>query len=935
MCHERKDLPGLAHFLEHMLFTGSAKYPSEGEYHEFIQQNGGSANAYTACFKTSYMLEVKPEALEDALDRFSRFFTEPCLTRSCTEREINAVDSEFQAGHTMPWWRYIGIMNQSANPEHPFHVAVGNLKCLRDEPKERGVDLYDEMKKFYDACYSANGMTLCVIGKESTKELQNMIREKFGSIVNKGVTMPIGDAVSEKPPFLPKDWHQMLLQCPVKDVKELSFSWVLPYQGFNWKTKPFSYVSHLLGCSGKGSIIAALKEKGLISGCCISNGDWLQGAFTLLNIDCDLTDKGLDHIQEIGTYFFTFLGMLQKIPTEKWLWDEMSQLQKVQFKFGEDKGAFSLAAQIAESLQTHPPSEALAGGRLLYEYEEKGIQDILSQLTLDTVRVQHSSKTLSDRCTDKDTSYESPMAFVPIETEWLNQWATALNPGNGSAEASVEAAAQLGMHIRRPNPFIPEDLSVRDLPAEPPALPQKLHQTPVPVCVFHRQDDIFKQPKAYITFHIRSPFIVQDAESFMKTELWCRILAEDLNEYAYDAKMAGVRSFFGCQDGLMALTVWGFDEKLAVLISTVAKRMRARTSVPEATYNIVADAYRDALLNAAFQSRPIQQCSMRWNQLTTRGTIFPAEERYKAFQKLSKEGLDNLPDRIFNNCHVEAMVLGNATPEDAQSLAASLADGLSLKGRLSTLPVRSEATLPPGRTVWTVDSADENDPNHAVLLAIQLTRTLKNDMMLCMLEKVLAPKFFDDLRTQQQLGYLVGLGSSSRVAFSYLIAQVQTEFPVEYVRSRIDAFLDEQFEWIKEGLTEEEFQMCKGGLLAELHAAPKNLNEEAGNYLSSFTNRSFDFDRRQRMIEFVEGLTSHESLLRFVNEEILPAPRLYTMVKKTLAKEDKAMPEGAVIPEDSTELRRWSGPVDAVVESFGSMAVWVDSDSKVDGAAKL
>merc|ERR1719240_2489193 len=133
------------------------------------------ANAYTTCYVTNYMFEIKPECLESALDRFSRFFYEPLLTKSCTDREINAVDSEYQAGHTMPWWRYIGIMNQSANPEHPFHVAVGNLEVLRDNPKERGIDLWEEMKKLYDECYSANGMTLCVIGKESVKELEAMI----------------------------------------------------------------------------------------------------------------------------------------------------------------------------------------------------------------------------------------------------------------------------------------------------------------------------------------------------------------------------------------------------------------------------------------------------------------------------------------------------------------------------------------------------------------------------------------------------------------------------------------------------------------------------------------------------------------------------------------------------------------------------------------
>merc|ERR1719436_1619992 len=103
---------------------------------------------------------------------------------------------------THPWWRYVGIMNMSANPEHPWHAACGNNKVLRDEPKERGVDLYDEMKKLYESCYSANGMTLCVMGKQSTEDLEALVKDKFGSIVNKGVTMPIGDSVSSELPFL-------------------------------------------------------------------------------------------------------------------------------------------------------------------------------------------------------------------------------------------------------------------------------------------------------------------------------------------------------------------------------------------------------------------------------------------------------------------------------------------------------------------------------------------------------------------------------------------------------------------------------------------------------------------------------------------------------------------------------------------------------------
>merc|ERR1719450_1537321 len=40
-----EDVPGLAHFLEHMVFMGSKKFPGENEFESFIAKNGGYDNA--------------------------------------------------------------------------------------------------------------------------------------------------------------------------------------------------------------------------------------------------------------------------------------------------------------------------------------------------------------------------------------------------------------------------------------------------------------------------------------------------------------------------------------------------------------------------------------------------------------------------------------------------------------------------------------------------------------------------------------------------------------------------------------------------------------------------------------------------------------------------------------------------------------------------
>lgn len=63
------DLPGLAHFCEHMLFMGTEKYPSENEFSKFLSEHGGSYNAFTASDHTNFYFDIIPEYLESILDR--------------------------------------------------------------------------------------------------------------------------------------------------------------------------------------------------------------------------------------------------------------------------------------------------------------------------------------------------------------------------------------------------------------------------------------------------------------------------------------------------------------------------------------------------------------------------------------------------------------------------------------------------------------------------------------------------------------------------------------------------------------------------------------------------------------------------------------------------------------------------------------------------
>ena len=71
--HEPDSRPGLAHFLEHMLFIGTGKYPEVDSFQQFITANGGSSNAYTALDHTNYFFDIKNSGLSEGLDRFGHF----------------------------------------------------------------------------------------------------------------------------------------------------------------------------------------------------------------------------------------------------------------------------------------------------------------------------------------------------------------------------------------------------------------------------------------------------------------------------------------------------------------------------------------------------------------------------------------------------------------------------------------------------------------------------------------------------------------------------------------------------------------------------------------------------------------------------------------------------------------------------------------------
>lgn len=157
------ELPGLAHFCEHMLFLGTEKYPIENEYATFLASHGGMTNACTGDEFTRYYFDIIPEYLPGALDRFAQFFLSPLFTESATSREIKAVNSEHEKNIPLDGWRVLRLEQCLAKPGHSYRkFRTGNSKTLVEMPQSLGIDVRSQLLDFHNQWYSSNIISLAV-----------------------------------------------------------------------------------------------------------------------------------------------------------------------------------------------------------------------------------------------------------------------------------------------------------------------------------------------------------------------------------------------------------------------------------------------------------------------------------------------------------------------------------------------------------------------------------------------------------------------------------------------------------------------------------------------------------------------------------------------------------------------------------------------------
>ncbi|KAF9103581.1 Insulinase (Peptidase M16) [Mortierella sp. AM989] len=881
-----KNLQGLAHFLEHLLFMGTAKYPRENEYSEFLAKHAGSSNAFTGLDNTNYYFEVGHSHLEGALDRFAQFFISPAFSENCKDRELRAVDSEHKKNLQSDSWRLFQLEKDLSSPDHPYsQFGTGSLETLQDEPAREGINVRDELIKFHSKYYSANIMKLVILGREPLDQLAEWAIEKFSAIKNLGIDPPACTSA----PWTAKELLKTCYVKPVKDVRSLEIKFPFPDQYPHYTIHPARYITHAIGHEGSGSILSLLKKKGWANN--LSAGTSHGGiGFEFFKVTVDLTKEGLVHYEDVTVIIFQYIQMLRKEGVRPYIWDEIASLAATTFRFKEKSPAAGYTSRLAGVMQRgYAPEWVLSGSYLIRGSDPNAIMDCINALQVDAWK---------SHLVTQDTSIVPGGAFTQREKYYDTEYHVE-NVSSPLLEKLGHLEPNPDLYLPGPNDFIPENFETNKVPTDTPLkTPVLLKHTPL-TRIWHKKDDVFWVPKVNMYFQLKSPLSYSSPSNNVKTQLYVNLLKDALNEYSYDADLAGLLYSLDTTVEGMILSVEGYNDKAHVLLQKVIEKMRTLVIDPE-RFHLIHDQMDRMYKN--FKLEAPHQHAMYYMSYLTQEKLWTQEEKLAELSDITPEDIQAFYPSLLSRLHIEGLVHGNMTAADALKAGSIIEEGLSPKPLVPSELLSQRSHLLPEncKAVYKREVPDPNNVNSGVeyYLQIEDATSKESRARIQILAQIINEPCFNQLRTKEQLGYLVFSGVRKQTGATGLRFILQSERDPIHLESRIESFLESNMKTHLEEMTLEDYEKQINSLIQKKLEKDKNLRQETFRYWGQIVSGYYDFDEVQDEVDEMKR-TTLDITRAFFKESILPTSQ--KAKKLAVHIESQKVPLVAAKPKDGGE----------------------------------
>jgi len=857
--HEPASSPGLAHFLEHMLFLGSEKYPNPNQYDQYMTGNGGNNNAWTEDDYTCYVFEVSNhDRFMEGVDMTLQFFIAPLFKAKYTSKELKAVNSEFETNAADDEWRATRILFTNSCPGsllRNFHL--GNAKTLSAK------DTREQLIKFWSEYYSSNLMTVVLYTNKSIEEVKKGCIPILEAVKNK--KLPKTRIAPKQPyPFGKAECQKLFLFRSVKDRHNLRVVWFFPNSHNLRVPNILSYFSCFLSNNVEGSLINTLvKENLAVSGFC----DYVDAAdlFSYMQLDINLTAEGMKSLDRVYQCIGGTMQLLQRPENRQWYYDELRTMNDINFRYEERRDPSTELESIICDLG-YPMNENILRGGLYAPFDAELIDEISKYFRLDNMLLLLSSKDIEFTKTHHeeyfDIDYEK-RDLTDEEKKHLLFW------------------DQTKIFFPSKNPFIPDTFEC--------TVPYPL--TPPSSLYFQSGEDyrlvyylpMFSVPKCVLILTASyPPLIGERAVDLVYMNIWASYITQECQEIIDYSAVVGNKVSISANRRRLKVEIQGFTSSIVKVIDRLVERMRSCMHLSDQkVFDSLLKFYQKTLDNSYYHGSADEIADSVLTNIVYQDMQGVEGAVTLAREQVSHQGYVAFLQKMYSKLFLEFYFAGYM---DRQSVDTTIDKFRSFFKALSPHTVYHPSEQQEERILKVPDHStllyhhylpSEEHLNCALKVGYQMDKNDTTRAYTYILYQFLTEPFFTEFRTEHQLGYHCEVDYQVyKGNYMLTLMVVSNALPTHQISAMITDFLQRQYA-VLQSMDEEDFQDILQSSLAALNKMPVNILENATLYYErEVSSHHYDpFHSNLEHTEKVIGKATLSSVLDYYQQNILSTPR--------------------------------------------------------------
>ncbi|VBB33449.1 unnamed protein product, partial [Acanthocheilonema viteae] len=556
---------------------------------------------------------------------------------------------------------------------------------------------------------------------------------------------------------------------------------------------------------------------------------------------------GLLHTDDVVKLVFNEVGLVKQTGPLKWIFDELKQLQEIKFRFKDKENPLNYVTHISSELQRIPFEDVICADYKMDLYKPDLIKELIEQIRPENMFYAVISQQYAGKKGNvKEKWYGTEYSSTKIDKEVLSKFNDAL----------VQIPDFLSLPAKNDYIATKFDLKPREETKKIPYLVANNDWCRL----WFMQDNDFKLPKLSTRIAFKSPMMQSDPLNAYLSAMFVICLQDAISEETYNAHLAGLKSVFDLQSYGITLHVSGYDEKQPRYINDLIQRFI--TFVPdEERYKVLKETFCRNLRNFR-QSQPYMQ-SHYYTTLLLGNRQWSKEEILACAENCGVEKLQKFARESLQALQIEALIYGNSTEKESAKILhevvskfKELPDTRHLFA--SELDQCREYEIPKG-CQYVYKAFQPTHPNASINYVMQTgQQDTRENVLLELVVQLAAEPAFNQLRTTEQLGYIVHTGARRNNGVQGIELLIQGQHIPEHMEERIENFLSDL-----EKMSDDEFLDNVEALATKRLEKPKTMKAQASRYWAEVDNGFYLFERNDIEVPILRKLTKADVIEYF------------------------------------------------------------------------